>query len=389
MSDHLQLGALQTRMNHLAQRDSRWVVFGAGMHQWNTSPVSEEQLAAIETTAGALPEPWRTWLQTVGTGAGPFYGVQPLPEDDVHRLATPFDHTVGEDAPLPGALMLTDHGCGMNDVLVLNGPYRGEVWLDLRESEGPVRPFFPDVLSWLESWLTFAEAEWGIAVFNGPVNNDDPEFQNQVKSSLERLADNEDNPLFRAYPRNADDLQRALAWLLLSNGDMQGAELRMAQAISYSKDPAALSGIWRASVAMIQNDLDTALATIDGSLLVPGIWWAHKKRLLGMRADVLEWLERFDEALAAREALADFDPNDVQANLMMVWIHAHRRDFDAAVSWVRKVADRDDRLQEFPLKRRLMIIAEDVIRALRESSGHPNLADALEDAIDRMAAEDF
>jgi hypothetical protein len=196
-------------------------VFGASGHGFALdSPLTREQLLDWETRAGAtLPLPYRSFLTEVAAaGAGPYYGLlgfrvidgmahwagdkwrrptqlnlrvafphrdafhpDPWPQFDAvpapDQFPTPADHAEAvrrraelvqawehrDEADTYGTIPLSHQGCGYYDLLVVNGPDAGHVWLDERASDGPVSPHADgtDRVTfdrWYLTWLEQAEA---------------------------------------------------------------------------------------------------------------------------------------------------------------------------------------------------------------------------------------
>ncbi|WP_198042118.1 SMI1/KNR4 family protein [Kitasatospora azatica] len=181
-------------------------------------PLSEAEVAAAEDELGvSLPATYRTFLLEVGAGgAGPYYGIFPLRHDgrgwhwiddsgirsdnallgqafpsatERARWAEELDarEPVEEDFPndqsylaafrswdaewetlhaamTAGAIRLNHHGCGYYTWLVVTGPERGSLWIDLRAADGPIKPLSAgpnrvDFRDWYLDWLTRATAE--------------------------------------------------------------------------------------------------------------------------------------------------------------------------------------------------------------------------------------
>lgn len=184
----------KTSSQYLQEKDyanfSRF--FGADKHLFRlNSRLSSTEINAWETVHNApLPEAYRAFLEHLGNGgAGPKYGVLPLAEwdmgiyldDETRReqsVAQPcllvdrpynqesedsswlaevagadWEEKIEHDMwwPTVGTITICDHGCGMYEYLILNGPHRGQVffinWLD--------PPIFSkgNFLDWYESWL--------------------------------------------------------------------------------------------------------------------------------------------------------------------------------------------------------------------------------------------
>lgn len=360
---------LHFRALDVAKHDTDLQVFGAVAHKWVRTPVSADALTAFEAANGALPEPWRAWLTLHGTGAGPFYGVKPLPVE-----VREGEFATDGEGPLPGCLVLTDQGCGYEDLLVLRGPHRGEVWVDLRAADGPVAPWYPDVEAWLEAWLSWAEAGWAMryAARGGAVSEG---FRDRVIGAVERALQDSNDPILVQYPHARDDLLVARAHLCLAAGDFEGAAAAFQAGAEASSEPVGRAALGRALVAEASGDAAGRLAAAEEGLAASGLWFTTEMALHQHRIAALEALERWDDAVVAREACCDASPGDAGAWLTLAWIHCAREDFAAAVVRIRGLAAEEVDADE--VDARVAEHAAGILAALREQ-GRPEDAAALE-----------
>jgi hypothetical protein len=142
-------------VDRLGALDHRRVVFGARRHDYGFGrTLTAAQVDDFERRHGVeLPAPYRDYLIELGNGgAGPYYGINPLRPDEP-QLSRPFPHTervtdAGLD-PLDGVVELAEYGCGIFMVLVVNGPARGQVWVDARSESG----LGPEADSFDQWWL--------------------------------------------------------------------------------------------------------------------------------------------------------------------------------------------------------------------------------------------
>ena len=196
----IRLEVLTEKFSCLKELDKDCVIFGAEIHEYKHNPVlSEEAVSAFERKHGIrLPEEYRLYITRTGDGgAGPFYGLLPLEDNEGNEVdpKSPFPFTA--DKPLNlwdmyneiedaenrdelfekiyadtclrsdmGVIYISHEGCGMYNVLVVNGEEYGKVWwIDLSNDAGVYPLFDPttgDQLSffrWYELWLDAAIGE--------------------------------------------------------------------------------------------------------------------------------------------------------------------------------------------------------------------------------------
>ena len=158
---------IKEKLTELRERDTKLWVADANMHEYQLSPpLSEEVIANWEARAEVkLPEEYRLFLRELGEGsAGPGFGMRKLTETNLtpylkepFPLVEPFLGLESIDTskldreqeweaykkfaaewdkiPHGGILFLTDYGCDIYGGLVLNGKYRGQIWIS--ESNSP------------------------------------------------------------------------------------------------------------------------------------------------------------------------------------------------------------------------------------------------------------
>lgn len=202
----------------LGTSDPKRLRFGASVHRYELRPVlTDLRVAELEAAAGVrLPDDYRDFLLEVGDGgAGPSYGLVPF--DQGEQLAImqgvfsprgiePLELPAKERAPsepglsrgraplepkpeaataegsgptspaaasssssglrppllLPwhGVVLLSHLGCGYLAYLVVEGPHRGEVWLDLGGNGEPAC-IAPHFIAFYTDWLTALRGnEW-------------------------------------------------------------------------------------------------------------------------------------------------------------------------------------------------------------------------------------
>jgi len=121
--------------------------FGAAQHQYELLPRIDD-LSTIEAETGELPEELRDYVTRVSAGGmGPYYGLI-----DVARAAKHVSTAAPGVAGYKRALPLSHLGCGYAAVLPLDGPARGQVWIDAR-AIGLVAPMRPSFTAYVLDWI--------------------------------------------------------------------------------------------------------------------------------------------------------------------------------------------------------------------------------------------
>ena len=207
--------SLAAKLDKLRRADRQHAVFGASSHHYQlNNPVDGQTLDAVEASIGhSLPDDYREFITRVGDGgAGPFYGLLRLTDSD-DQTADPSEmFPYSPDAPLlldeipqlsetvtqierardaedddveeaafdkyyavldqyyqqasRGIKFLAHEGCGMYDVLIVNGPQAGTVWFfDFCNDFGVVPINHPSTgapmsfADWYEYWLDVSLAD--------------------------------------------------------------------------------------------------------------------------------------------------------------------------------------------------------------------------------------
>ena len=206
---------IAAKLAALRQMDANRDVFGAESHQYRLNPpVTSETLASVEAAIRQpLPSDYREFITRVGDGgAGPFYGLLALNDNDGQTVQQDKAFPYTPDCPMRlddnpewvelteradaafeggdrdaakvaadaqnalfetlvtratnGIKFLAAEGCGMYDVLVVNGPQAGTVWFfDFCNDVGvlpinhPVTGQPMGFAGWYEYWLDVSLAD--------------------------------------------------------------------------------------------------------------------------------------------------------------------------------------------------------------------------------------
>jgi hypothetical protein len=174
---HLTREGVESTLAGLQEDDAARRLFGARSHDYRLAPpLGEARVEEIERRAGViLPADYREFVATIGAaGAGPYHGLLPLDSraqasafagDFAGQPDTPFgaadddagiDGTGEADDDVAGTLALAHLGCGYFSVLVVSGPARGSVWVDLRAAKAGLFPTHASFTDWYLDWLDHA-----------------------------------------------------------------------------------------------------------------------------------------------------------------------------------------------------------------------------------------
>ncbi|WP_344139715.1 SMI1/KNR4 family protein [Luedemannella flava] len=106
-------------------------------------PLTGEELAAVERKTGPLPNDYRAFLTEVAAvGAGPGYGLE-------------WPRRIGD------AVLLAHAGCHVAWVLRLDGPERGQVWVDAVGSDKTYAKVADSFTEWYRAWSDAAVRQDG------------------------------------------------------------------------------------------------------------------------------------------------------------------------------------------------------------------------------------
>lgn len=182
-----QIARIKTKLPQARAADPQFKVFGANGHRYQLAvPIPAADLLALEQRYGiTLPEDYRLFMQVIGPGAGPFYGLynpcehaadlvtdpqalqepshwQPgMSDEEWTALILPFepedmsdaDFEQATDALFAGLLPLGTQGCTYYHALVVSGQHRGRVVNLDEERYLPRFAYESNFLDWYERWL--------------------------------------------------------------------------------------------------------------------------------------------------------------------------------------------------------------------------------------------
>lgn len=141
----------------LAAADPGLRRFGAAHHRYQLAPpLSGTELAEVERRLGAsLPDDLRDVAAGLAAGgAGPGYGLVPIDRAAAYALDGP------AGGPWTRGLPLAHLGCGYAAIAALDGPARGEVWIDAR-AIGVLAPIHAGFTAFYLDWIDrLAHARW-------------------------------------------------------------------------------------------------------------------------------------------------------------------------------------------------------------------------------------
>ncbi|MEH1801690.1 SMI1/KNR4 family protein [Nostoc sp.] len=169
---------LKKNLTQLAILDATFEVFGSESHQYQFKPcLSNKDIQVFESRYNIiLPSEYRNFLLEIGNGgAGPGYGLsglsgikyediisEKLSQENYEILSKPFILTEAwndldlivknntgfvansdayfDDRFIPGTLTITNYGCGIYAMLVINGKQSGKIWIDDRTNDNGIYP---------------------------------------------------------------------------------------------------------------------------------------------------------------------------------------------------------------------------------------------------------
>lgn len=172
------MNELKKQLLNLSELDRSFQIFGAGKHKYNSLPIKTDEINQFEDELDVqMPGEYRDFLEQIGWGAGPYYGIWSLEGtkleilsllDDYQKeegikicLQEPFPYShddmrncrekikCGDEEPwltgtwpCSGCLPICHQGCTYWSVIVVCGELRGTI-LDVANFEGYVGLWLP------------------------------------------------------------------------------------------------------------------------------------------------------------------------------------------------------------------------------------------------------
>jgi tetratricopeptide (TPR) repeat protein len=392
MTDELRLRRIRNRVRELGEIDAERTVFGSTRHDWVLDdPLAPEAIDAFEARTGVeLPDEYRGYLEHVsGGGAGPYYGLEELPDEESVEeleLGEPFvgdgvGDGVGESIERSpdlrgGYLPLADQGCGYASVLVLEGPRRGQVLADMREAHEGFVPEAPSFLAWLEAWLERALAEWAEHTLPTILELDEElPLAAEIERLLERRAQPDAIAPNELYPSSEVDRLEALLWLRAYQRNFDEALALVERVFEIDeRDRDARRELALARIAgargQQQERLDAVARGLDPDC---SAWFATTTDLLRERERALLELDRRQEAVETMLERAEHS-GDLYAYYDAAWFLIEDGEHQAAVAALvtaveNEAKDGDDE----PLAARVAVCSEELISALEANGLHADV----------------
>ncbi len=260
--------------------------FGCESHKFSLqAPLSEEAVRDFERQHGiTLPDEFRRFvLEAGGSGAGPYYGLQPMdwwwngfgssttecpmyPGMPVPQLNDPL-----YDRMLDGTLSIVQQGCSSSTVLVVTGPYRGRLVNYDAEDGAPYFTRDTGFLAYYERWLDEILAGWDtgwfgfgmpgdarrmLEILNSPGSTGEERYEAlRTVTRIPRLDDQERSTVL-ARLADSEARVRAMSAALAARHRISGAESLLRE-LCGDPDAAARCAALKALHTLRTNDWST------------------------------------------------------------------------------------------------------------------------------------
>jgi len=219
-----QLQRIKEKLKKAGKCDSKYEIFGASEHHYKLNKINKEELDRILADNDfKLPEDFYQFLVSLGTGAGPYYGISKISKllngndnmnpskdcilypkmsiEEWNNLIAPIlddnisdeEYDKAHERIMGGLAYIGTQGCEYDMYIVLNGSHCGRVIYT--DSFYENQPFFfvyeTTFLDWYERWLDEIIAGYDISWFGTKMSGDETaliNFYTTAKDDETRLA---------------------------------------------------------------------------------------------------------------------------------------------------------------------------------------------------------
>ncbi|MCB0398375.1 MAG: SMI1/KNR4 family protein [Winogradskyella sp.] len=140
-----------SQIKFIRENDPEFKVFGSYRWSYTYKPVTDSDIDYVEKKHQIeLPNDFKEFILHVGFGAGPSYGVNldTFLEVDKYEIECEDDEF---NKPLDnGYIVVSEHGCGIETVLIIDGKHKGEIW---QINDFGVQKYADNYYEWYTKWL--------------------------------------------------------------------------------------------------------------------------------------------------------------------------------------------------------------------------------------------
>ena len=103
----MRLDGIKSKLRILKNNDAKFKVSGASKHRYESAKVEERDVQSFEAQMGIkLPDEFRSFIQYVGSGAGPGYGI--LSFNEIRILFKKWEDDIGKKADFTGSFQFSE-----------------------------------------------------------------------------------------------------------------------------------------------------------------------------------------------------------------------------------------------------------------------------------------
>lgn len=141
---------IRSQIKEIKQKDPDFKVFGSYRWSYTFRPVTPYEIEFLEKQNEIeLPFDFKEFILEIGFGAGPSYGVNLSSFLKVERYELEGDDDFLK--PLDdGYIVVSEHGCGIETVLIIDGKHKGEIW---QNNDFGVEKYAESYYEWYTKWL--------------------------------------------------------------------------------------------------------------------------------------------------------------------------------------------------------------------------------------------